>query len=708
MADDDMEDPVVHEVDVYLSKSLASNLYVLQYPLRPEYMSYEHVDHTKARVKPKHKMVELELGLNTKSQNYSESKGEQIAVNVEGGNRLMEEESYFASGMMDKQVLRSVPCPADTHKYAIGILKNDELHVTPVNAMVQMRPVFDYLDKADNREKKETAAKEAGGDSSQEEDEDVQQVTVKFARPESEEAKARRMASYEYVQRRREEEHWHTLTYHGSDDTSHVEAEYQLLYGAQAGDRHMQFHSDANQYLSTLLPKPDTDEQVKVHTPNSILSRQQLKLMPLSDAVRALLTNVKVVQFSKLMELLPEGTDPQAALRSLQQVAVMVQGCWVVKSEVLYPKDTSSPHSGVSCEHLIRGRDFVMWKFTHCKYVVRKEIASGLPSEDVKDILEQMSRLRTSKGWEFVYDYDREFVDRFPEVVQRQRLLWDAKYQSLSKHFKMPKDADKKAKELELLLMKQIDERPRRRRASSRSSPRKRTLSGRSMSDLSDIDMEADAAGDRNNGDILSVSAEKLTVDPMEVCGEGDMVLPSGNNSVVNNGKALNSHLGDSLGNGDGPQGKNLKQLRTELVTFAREVMVKRQVVTLQDLKREFYLKLSQVPQGHILSSGVSDKMLEEAVLSAGGFQLNKPLMGHSNTDGVFAYLHQGNRLDEVRRVLFSFLEHTNKLKSSPYISKAREKLEDEFSDAEYRKVLKDICESHGSLWYIKGTAPSS
>ena len=40
---------------------------------------------------------------------------------------------------------------------------------------------------------------------------------------------------------------------------------------------------------------------------------------------------VKVVQFSKLMELLPEGTDQQAALRLLQQVAVMVQGCWVVK-----------------------------------------------------------------------------------------------------------------------------------------------------------------------------------------------------------------------------------------------------------------------------------------------------------------------------------------------------------------------------------------
>lgn len=34
-----------------------------------------------------------------------------------------------------------------------------------------------------------------------------------------------------------------------------------------------------------------------------------------------------------------------------------------------------------------------------------------LPSDDVKDILEQMST-HSSKGWKFVFDYDRDFVDR--------------------------------------------------------------------------------------------------------------------------------------------------------------------------------------------------------------------------------------------------------------------------------------------------------
>ena len=60
-------------------------------------------------------------------------------------------------------------------------------------------------------------AKCHSGDSSQDEEEEVQAVTVKFARPESEEAKARRLASYEYIQHRLEEDPWCPLTYHNLD-----------------------------------------------------------------------------------------------------------------------------------------------------------------------------------------------------------------------------------------------------------------------------------------------------------------------------------------------------------------------------------------------------------------------------------------------------------------------------------------------------------
>ena len=55
-----------------------------------------------------------------------------------------------------------------------------------------------------------------------------------------------------------------------------------------------------------------------------------------------------------------------------------------------------------------------MWKFTQSRHVVRKELTAiiKLPTEDVKDILEQMSRVKIHKGWEFIMNFDSDFVNR--------------------------------------------------------------------------------------------------------------------------------------------------------------------------------------------------------------------------------------------------------------------------------------------------------
>lgn len=60
-----------------------------------------------------------------------------------------------------------------------------------------------------------------------------------------------------------------------------------------------------------------------------------------------------------------------------------------------------------------------MWRFTMSRCVTRKEIASvvKLPSEDVKDILEQMSHIKVNHGWEFVFPHDYDFTDRFVALI---------------------------------------------------------------------------------------------------------------------------------------------------------------------------------------------------------------------------------------------------------------------------------------------------
>ncbi|CAE1294476.1 RPC5 [Acanthosepion pharaonis] len=572
MADED--DPVTHEVDVYLSKSLAENLYLLQ--------------------------IQLELPLNTHTPNYAYSKGEQMALIVDGQYKPSEQ-NFFNSNVMDKTVLASGPCTASTQRYAVGVYKDES--------------------------------------SQEEEEEEAKPVRLKFARHETVEAKARRMASYDYLQKKREEEQWINVKHHSIDDDKSV-SERNLLFAAKNHEV-TEFNIPTWEYLEKLMPPVTEEHKEKPALPNNILSLSQLRTMPLQEQVKALLINAKVIQFRQLLALLPRGTDPTAVIRCLQQVAILVQGCWVVKSEILYPKGTTSPHSGVSAEHLCRGRDYLMWRFLHSSHVTRKEISFviKLPAEDVKDILEQMSRVRASHGWEFLFEYDKEFCSRYPEIVQRQKVLWEARFQTLCKQLKInPKEVEKKCKE------QASPEKSKKPRTPTKS--RKRTLSGRSISDHSDVEVD-------NPDKVINIKEESDDGGCEIVEVNNETSLTNGPASKEASGALYNNHAHTNSG-GD---------MQQELQSFVRDKLYSRYVLTLSELKRLFHLKLTQCQSGHILGTGVSDKMLEQAVIDVGGIKINNQWPPASSVDEpVFTVIKNGDYLDP------------------------------------------DYCITKGCLWYLKGT----
>lgn len=55
---------------------------------------------------------------------------------------------------------------------------------------------------------------------------------------------------------------------------------------------------------------------------------------------------------------------------------------------------------------------------------------SRLPEEEVTEIMSQVAvKVRGRKGWDFALPYDSSFMSRFPEVVERQGLIWQMKKQ---------------------------------------------------------------------------------------------------------------------------------------------------------------------------------------------------------------------------------------------------------------------------------------
>ncbi|CAG5904359.1 unnamed protein product [Menidia menidia] len=668
MASGEDDDPIIEEIDVYLAKSLADKLYLFQYPVRPATMTYDDVNHLSAKIKPKQQRVELEMAINTMSPNYCRSKGEQIALNVDGTS--YEETNTYSAKMMDKQTFSSIQATTNTSRYAAAVFRKGELHITPLTGILQLRPSFSYLDKADNKTREREAANE-GGDSSQDEaEEEVKAITVRFARPESEQARQRRIQSYEFLQKKQAEEPWIHLQYHGVKD-GRSEHEKQYLY-CQSGDGsdNSELVKTPKEYLDMLMPPLEEEKVVKPVGPSNVLSMAQLRTLPLGEQVKTLMKNVKVMPFANLMGLLASGTDQTSALRCIQQVALLVQGNWVVKSDVLYPKNTFSAHSGVPAEVLCRGRDFVMWRFTLERSVMRKEITSiiKLPPEDVKEFLEHVAAPRVNRGWEFLLPTDVDFIKKHPDVANRQKMLWLGIQSKLEKVFDFSKD----------------DFVPK-----GSSQPEPVHVSG---------EQRLKRAQDRALDKQPTGRTSPWTPPPPP----SSSTIPNGSaNGYPSAASPCFEHA-----NGGSPAGTPSRELRD----FVTKTFRKHFVLTLNELKRLFNLHLASMPAGQNTLRSISDHVLQDAVLLCQCKQIAVPFPAQSQAapdeQKVFGLWETGDDFDKHRRLLYDLFTKNYRIRRSSI----QAKLTQEFGDApksEVDRLLQECCSSHAGMWYLKGTIQS-
>ncbi|XP_064009860.1 DNA-directed RNA polymerase III subunit RPC5 [Pogoniulus pusillus] len=696
------DDPILQEIDVFLARSLLEKLYLFQYPIRPASMTYDDVTHLSAKIKPKQQKVELEMAIDTLNPNYCRSKGEQIALNVDG--TCADETSTYSSKLMDKQTFCSSQAASNVSRYAAAVYRKGELHLTPLHGILQLRPSFTYLDKADAKHREREAATE-GGDSSQDEaEDDVKQITVRFSRPETEQARQRRVQSYEFLQKRQAEEQWVHLHYYGLKD-SRSEHERQYLFSQGHGlAENTELIKSPSEYLMMLMPPSIEEENDKPVAPSNVLSMAQLRTLPLADQIKILMKNVKVMPFANLMSLLGSGTDSTAVLRCIQQVAMLVQGNWVVKSDVLYPKDTSSPYSGVPAEVLCRGRDFVMWKFTQDRWVVRKEVAAvtKLCPEDVKDFLEHMSVARINKGWEFMLPYDEDFVKKHPDIVQRQHMLWMGIQAKLEKVYSLLKEhltpKKQEAQSAHPLLVSgeqrvniakakvkqnygQLEKAFQKQKAEVKSSDSSARM------DVSHVRVKEEPASDE---------------EPMEASAcEAVNGLANGLHAEEDSTDSLNGHL----------PGGCTDRVAQELKAFVSSTFKKQFVLTLSELKRLFNLHLASLPPGHTLFSGISDKMLQDMVLDTGCKQILVPFPPQTAASPdelkVYALWEAGDTYDQHRQVLLELFSKNYRVRRNVIQSQLSQECGEDLNKQEVDRVLKDCCVSYGGMWYLKGTVQS-
>jgi len=320
-------------------------------------------------------------------------------------------------------------------RYAVGVLRNNELHLTPLHNIVQLRPNYTYVDSRAAKLDAETSVN-TGADSSEGED-DTRPVTVRFKPHESEDALARRMASYEYHQQQVDEEAWVPVQHFPVGSEESDMEKWQLFADHTDASSGTEFYMSAADYQKQLISKVENEVSNAVAPlPNSVLSLAALKTMTFTDRIRALMRSVRAIRFTELLAVLKSLIEPSSSLdglevlRHLQQYAVLIQGCWVVKSDVLYARDSASELTGTPADVLCRARDFVLWHFEQGHSISRKEIATAtvrLATEDEREILDKIARRSaTGRGWEFRMERDSEFLsdERYRQVIKRQENLW--------------------------------------------------------------------------------------------------------------------------------------------------------------------------------------------------------------------------------------------------------------------------------------------
>ncbi|XP_058126362.1 DNA-directed RNA polymerase III subunit RPC5 [Anopheles ziemanni] len=443
---EDEDDPVVEEIPVHLSKTLADNLFLLQYPVKSSATSFDDVRVVNCCVKPINQQIKIDYELDSGSTNYDSFKGEQFALAADGRHgRDKLPKVTFRSGTMDKQSFLSTKPIEDVSRYLVCVLQDGEMHATPLKGIVSMRQMFSYFDKQDNRTKAEQKAEQDADGVAEEEE--LTQVTVKFARTENEKVRKAREKSFTYLAKRESEEPWCEAFWH-EKQSSAAELERQKLFGgsasASASGSFGRVDPDSAalnvhpvEYMDMLISKEKTDRNIDRLLPSRVVCMHKLNELPLLEQLKVILTDAKVVTFQQILRLISDRTVPaEKVLRLLPQVGWLIRGNWVVQSEYIYPEGSVSGTNGVSAEQMCKARDYILYRFTKCDKLERHHLTSitQLPMEEIREILCSIAKLNAAtRTWSMLLPPNDNFlsVDE-QEISDRQSAFWLARSEKFS------------------------------------------------------------------------------------------------------------------------------------------------------------------------------------------------------------------------------------------------------------------------------------
>ncbi|KAL5237487.1 hypothetical protein ACI65C_004897 [Semiaphis heraclei] len=302
------------------------------------------------------------------------------------------------------------------------------IHLCPLKKTLNMLPKLSHIDKIDSKDEN----KKSTQNESEEEEEESEQIMAKFKDRPGKKSEKKKMQ--EMVQQRAMEP-WINLNFVPNGQ----------YFSREELDKFKLPHNEVDQkdpdIAITKVEKEVINENI-----NAIRSRQlsqnEIKSYSLEKKIKILLFNAKMISTKMLMNLLHKcgvSNDESVStiLTHLKEIAVLVRGNWVIKSEELYPDKTISSHFGLSFEIMRILRDYIIYLLDSGQIVNRKNIGKmfNAPPEEVKDVLTSVAVLDQTKTWKLlVTDNDGflETLDNYNEICKEQSDWWKTRIRQIN------------------------------------------------------------------------------------------------------------------------------------------------------------------------------------------------------------------------------------------------------------------------------------
>mmetsp|Transcript_20774 Transcript_20774/g.84498 ORF Transcript_20774/g.84498 Transcript_20774/m.84498 type:complete len:447 (+) Transcript_20774:107-1447(+) len=411
------EDEVVAEYDVRLVPSDGA-VYDLQFPLRPRGLELG-ADRKilGGRARPRQRRLELNLELVSESAKGS-----------------FDHERLRSFGEYPQQrMVGAATASGHVANHVATMFNGRSLTLVPIDAMLQLRPDFSYVEDFQDSEAKkgEDMSNRVDTDPAEHpgEESGVEAIDVKFRRRETEKAEQRRKKSHAYLVRKREEEAWVDLEVltiphkECEDERSRLFDSVKVLRSlppptpikgvldkSQLG---FDFLSDEYQFQTENernVPCVPSSDYIRMLSPMSgvqprnqgtsvmdsflgPLSRAEIQALPLQSAVEEIIKRARIVSLNTVFEMLDRRYPVNDVFKSLESHAFTVRGNWIALN----------PSASVQSETVRAARDVILYMLRESTFLTtaqaKERTYDFLMDSLIEEILEEVCVKVKGTGW---------------------------------------------------------------------------------------------------------------------------------------------------------------------------------------------------------------------------------------------------------------------------------------------------------------------